>query len=40
MRSHKDALIEAMGLALRAVSGKDAGGFFASCVYRIPAQQL
>ena len=36
----KDALIEAMGLALRAVSDKDAGGFFASCGYRIPAQEL
>jgi hypothetical protein len=36
----KDALIEAMGLALRAVSAKDARGFFASCGYRIPAQQL
>jgi len=36
----KDALIEAMGLALRAVSDKDARGFFASCGYRTPAQQL
>ena len=36
----KDALIEAMGLALRAVSAKDARGFFASCGYRTPAQQL
>ena len=35
-----DALIEAMGLALRAVSAKDVGGFFASCGYRTPAQQL
>jgi transposase len=36
----KDALIEAMGLALGAVSARDAGGFFVSCGYRIPAQQL
>jgi hypothetical protein len=36
----KDALIEAMGLTLRAVSAKDARGFFASCSYRTPAQQL
>ena len=35
----KDALIEAMGLALRAVSAKDARGFFASCGYLTPAQQ-
>jgi len=36
----KEALIEAMGLALGAVSARDAGGFFASCGYRTPAQQL
>jgi transposase len=36
----KDALIEAMGRALEAVSARDAGGFFASCGYRTPAQQL
>jgi transposase len=36
----KDALIEAMGLALRAVSAKDARGFFASCGYRTPAHKL
>jgi transposase len=36
----KDALIEAMGLALGAVSARDAGGFFVSCGYRTPAQQL
>ena len=30
----KDALIEAMGLALGAVSAQDARGFFASCGYR------
>jgi len=34
----KDTLIEAMGLALRAVSDKNARGFFASCGYRTPAQ--
>jgi transposase len=36
----EDALIEAMGLALRAVSAKDARGVFASCGYRTPVQQL
>jgi transposase len=36
----KDALIEAMGRALGAVSARDARGFFASCGYRTPAQQL
>ena len=36
----KDALIEAMGLALGAVSARDARGFFASCGYRTPAQQI
>jgi transposase len=36
----KDALIEAMGLALGAVSARDARGFFASCGYRTLAQQL
>ena len=34
----KDALIEAMGLALRAVSAQDARGYFVSCGYRAPAQ--
>jgi transposase len=34
----KDALIEEMGLALGAVSGQDARGFFAFCGYRTPAQ--
>lgn len=34
----KDALIEAMGRALGAVSARDAGGFFASCGYQTPAQ--
>jgi transposase len=36
----KDALIEAMGRALGAVSAKDAGGFFAHCGYHALAQQL
>ena len=36
----KDALIEALGLALGAVSAKDARGFFASCGYQTPAQHL
>jgi transposase len=36
----KDALIEAMGRALGAVSARDVGGFFAACGYRTPAQHL
>jgi transposase len=36
----KEALIEAMGRALAAVSARDARGFFAHCGYRAPAQQL
>ncbi len=36
----KEALIEAMGGALAAVSAEDVRGFFAHCGYRIPAQQL
>jgi transposase len=36
----KDALIETMGLALRAVSDQDVRGFFASCGYSAPAQRL
>jgi transposase len=36
----KDALIDAMGLALGAVSARDAGGYFDACGYRTPAQQL
>ncbi len=36
----REALIEAMGRALRAVSARDVGGFFAHCGYRTPAQQL
>ena len=36
----KEALIEAMGRALAAVSSEDVRGFFAHCGYRAPAQQL
>jgi transposase len=36
----KEALIEAMGRALAAVSTEDVRGFFVNCGYRIPAQQL
>ena len=36
----KEALIEALGRALGAVSAQDARGFFAHCGYRTPAQQL
>jgi len=36
----KEALIEAMGRALAAVSSEDVRGFFAHCGYRTPAQQL
>ena len=34
----KEALIEAMGRALAAVSAQDVRGFFAHCGYRVPAQ--
>jgi transposase len=36
----KEALIEAMGLALGAVSSEDVRGFFVHCGYRSPAQLL
>ena len=36
----KEALVEAMGRALGAVSAQDVQGFFAHCGYRAPAQQL
>ena len=36
----KEALIEAMGEALAAVSAEDVRGFFDHCGYRAPAQQL
>jgi transposase len=36
----KEALIEAMDRALRAVDARDVPGFFAHCGYRTPAQQL
>jgi transposase len=36
----KEALVEAMGRALGAVSAQDAGSYFAHCGYRPLAQQL
>ena len=36
----KDALIEAMGRALGAVSTEDVRGYFVHCGYRTPAQHL
>jgi transposase len=36
----KEALIEAMGRALAAVSTEDVRGFFVHCGYRAPVQQL
>jgi hypothetical protein len=36
----KEALTEAMGRALGAVSVQDVRGFFTHCGYRTPAQQL
>ncbi|MEJ7873257.1 MAG: transposase, partial [Rubrobacteraceae bacterium] len=36
----REALIEAMGMALSAVSARDASGFLRHCGYRIPAQLL
>jgi transposase len=36
----KEALIEAMGRALAAMSARDIRGFFVNCGYRSPAQQL
>ena len=36
----KEALIEAMGRALEAVSARDVEGFFVHCGYCTPAQQL
>jgi transposase len=36
----KEALVEAMGAALSAVSAEDASGFFAHCGYHTPAQHL
>jgi transposase len=36
----KEALIEAMALALGAVSSEDVRAFFVNCGYRPPAQQL
>ena len=36
----REALIEAMGAALSAVSARDASGFFGHCGYRTAAQLL
>jgi transposase len=36
----REALVEAIGLALSAVSSKDARSFFEHCGYRIPVQSL
>ena len=36
----KEALVEAMGRALDALSAQDARGFFVHCGYRAPAQHL
>ena len=36
----REALIEAMGRALSAVTAKDASGFFGHCGYRATAQLL
>ena len=36
----KEALVDAMGRALGAVSARDAAGYFAHCGYHTPAQQL
>ena len=36
----RDALIESMGVALGAISAKDASGFFGHCGYRAAAQLL
>ncbi len=36
----REALTEAMGTALSAVTGRDASGFFWHCGYRAPAQLL
>jgi transposase len=36
----RDALVEAIGSALSAVSSKDARSFFEHCGYRMPVQSL
>jgi transposase len=36
----REALVEAIGSALSAVSSKDARGFFEHCGYRMPVQSL
>jgi transposase len=36
----REALVEAIGRALDAVTGRDARGFFEHCGYRLPSQSL
>lgn len=36
----REALVESMGVALDAISGQDARGFFGHCGYRLPVQTL
>jgi transposase len=36
----REALVEAMGRAISAVTPQDVRGFFEHCGYRLPAQQL
>jgi transposase len=36
----REALVEAIGLALSAVGSRDARGFFEHCGYRLPVQSL
>jgi transposase len=36
----RESLVEAMGRALEAVTGRDARGFFKHCGYRLPVQPL
>ena len=40
MARSREALIEAMGAALDAITAQDARGFFGHCGYRTPAQSL
>ena len=36
----REALVESMGVALDAITGQDARGFFGHCGYRLSAQTL
>jgi hypothetical protein len=40
MARSREALIEAMGAALDAITAQDARGFFGHCGYRTPVQPL